>query len=246
MRRVAAHRRRQLYESAGEGGLELTAVGDARVIRKIGEGVTCAVFLVEWQGREVVLKLYKAGAIERHHRLVGGELARYEYERNRAFHRAPGLARYVAEPLAYLTAPGLSAFVQECLIGPLYYRHHRDGGGRVDEALFAHVGEIVRLAHAAGLHDVDLHAGNFVVVRERSGELVPKLFDFNFIPFYVHPPNPVVWLALRLGLIDRTWRDRRKLGRFHDFTRFEKKIRMFGEPAGIFDEIPRGPEGDTR
>jgi hypothetical protein len=73
---------------------------------------------------------------------------------------------------------------------------------------------------------------------------VPKLFDFNFIPFYVHPPNPVVWLALRLGLIDRTWRDRRKLGRFHDFTRFEKKIRMFGEPASVCEsESLGGREG---
>jgi len=242
---VAAHRRRQLYETAGEGGLELTAVGDARIIRKIGEGVSCAVYLAEWQSREVALKLYKAGAVERHHRLVGGELARYEYERNKAFHRAPGLACYIAAPLAYLTAPGMSAFVQERLIGPLYYQYHRDAGGRVDEALFARVREMVRLAHAAGLHDVDLHAGNFVVVREPSGELVPKLFDFNFIPFYVHPPNPLVWLALRLGLIDRTWRDRRKLTRFHDFTRFEKKIRMFGEPVNVCDNKSlTGSEGD--
>ena len=240
-----AHRRRQLYETSGAGGFELTALGDARILRKIGEGVSCAVHLAEWRGREVVLKLYKAGAVERHHRLVGGELARYEYERNLAFRGAPGLARYVAEPLAYVTAPGISAFLQERLCGPLYYRHHVDRQAGVDEALFAHVREIVRLAHAAGLDDVDLHAGNFVVVREASGELVPKLFDFNFIPFYVHAPNPIVWLALRLGLIDRTWRDRRKLVRFHDFTRFEKKVRMFGEPAAVGD-AERFRPGDPR
>jgi hypothetical protein len=193
--------------------------------------VSCIVYLAQWRGREVALKLYKAGAIERHHRLVGEELARYEYERNLAFHRASGLSRYVAEPLAYLCGPGMSAFVQERLVGPLYYQHHRDGGGGVDDALFGHVREIVRLSHAAGLYDVDLHAGNFVVVREASGELVPKLFDFNFIPFFVHAPNPAVWLALKLGLVDERWRDLRKLGRFHDFRRFEKKIRLFGEPS---------------
>ena len=234
-----AHRRRQVYATEGAGGLELAAVGDARIVRKIGEGVSCAVYLAEWHSREVVLKLYKAGAIERHHRLVGGELARYEYERNVAFHRAPGLARYTAEPLAYLSTAGIAAFVQERLIGPLYYQHHRDSGGRASDALFGHIREIVRLAHEAGLDDVDLHAGNFVVVREQGGELVPKLFDFNFIPFYVHAPNPVVWLALRLGLIDRTWRDQRKLVRFHDFTRFEKKIRMFGEPASVREGDPQ-------
>ena len=230
MRRRFRHRRRQVYESSSAGGLALTALGDACILSKLGEGVSCIVYLAAWRGREVALKLYKAGAIERHHRLVGGEPARYEYERNLAFHRAPGLARYVAEPLAYLEGAGIAAFAQERLDGPLYYQHYRDTGGRVDEALFAHVHEIVRLAHAAGLYDVDLHAGNFVVVREPSGELVPKLFDFNFIPFFVHAPNPAVWLGLKLGIIDERWRDLRKLERFHDFRRFEKKIRLFGEP----------------
>lgn len=230
MKRRFRHRRRQIYETSSAGGLELTALGDVRILSKLGEGVSCIAYLAEWRGREIALKLYKAGAIERHHRLVGGELACYEYERNLAFHRAPGLARYVAEPLAYLCGPGVAAFVQERLAGPLYYQHHRRAGGVVDPRLVAHVREIVRLAHAAGLYDVDLHAGNFVVVREASGELVPKLFDFNFIPFHVHAPNPAVWLGLKLGLINKRWRDLRKLERFHDFRRFERKIRLFGEP----------------
>lgn len=230
MRNRFRHKRRQLYETSAAGGIAFTRLGDADIVRKIGEGVSCSVYLASRAGAEVVVKVYKAGAIERHHRLCGEELARYEYERNLAFFRAPGLARYVAEPIGYFTSPGVSWFVQERLGGPLYYQHHRDSDGRVDEKLFAHVGEIVRLAHAAGLYDVDLHAGNFAVVAESGGEKVPKLFDFNFIPFYVHAPNPAVWLGLRLGLIDRRWRDVRKLARFHDFRRFEKKIRMFGEP----------------
>jgi hypothetical protein len=92
VRRRFRHRRRQVYESSSAGGLELTALGDARIVSKLGEGVSCIAYLAEWHGREVALKLYKAGAIERHHRLVGGELARYEYERNLAFYCAPGLA----------------------------------------------------------------------------------------------------------------------------------------------------------
>lgn len=240
MRRRFRHRRRQVYETSAAGGVALTALGDLAIHSKLGEGVSCVVYLARWHDREVALKLYKAAAIERHHRLLGGELARYEYERNAAFHRVPGLARYVAEPLAYLSGPGIAAFVQERLSGPLYYQHHRDAGGRVDEDLFEHVSEVVRLAHAAGLYDVDLHAGNFVVVREENGERVPKLFDFNFIPFYVHAPNPAVWLGLRLGLIDERWRDRRKLARFHDFRRFEKKIRLFGEPNNAVLEVGDG------
>lgn len=237
MKNRLRHKRRQIYDSSSAGGLAVTMLGEVKILGKLGEGVSCIAYRAAWKGRDVVLKLYKAGAVERHFRLTGTELPRYEYERNLAFYEAPGLARYVAEPLAYVTGPGIAAFVQERLVGPLYYQHYRSNGA-VDGALFRHVREIVDRAHAAGLYDVDLHAGNFVVVAERGGDTVPKLFDFNFIPFHVHPPNPVVWFALKLRLIDERWRDMRKLERFHDFRRFEKKIRMFGEPLNRAGEEP--------
>jgi hypothetical protein len=230
VKNLLRHRRRQFYETSSAGGFVLSRVGDVEIKEKIGEGVSCGVYRATWRGVAVVLKLYKAGAIERHHRLCNEELAEYEYRRNMAFYGTPGLSRYIAKPLAYSTSPGFSCFLQEYLDGPLYYQCHRDGGGVVDRKLFDHVCEIVKLSHAAGLYDVDLHAGNFVVVTDPGGERIPKLFDFNFIPFYVHAPNPVVWFGLRLGIIGRRWRDLRKLKRFHDFRRFEKKIRLFGEP----------------
>ncbi|RMD85146.1 MAG: hypothetical protein D6815_02500 [Candidatus Dadabacteria bacterium] len=225
------HRRRQDYPERKAGGLELTAFGDIRIDGRIGEGVTCVVYQGWWRGREVALKLYKAGAIERHFRLLGEELVEFEYRRNRAFFEAPGLSRYVAEPLAFLSSGGVAAFVQERLHGELYYHYYRRRGGRVPSELFGHVRRIVELAHAAGLYDVDLHAGNVMVV-EDGGETIPKLFDFNFIPFYVHPPNPLVGIALKLGIIDLRSRDLRKLERFHDFRRFERKLQRFGPSGG--------------
>jgi len=224
VRRPFHRRRRQYYDESGEGGLALTAVGEARILGKLGEGVSCNVYDAEWRGRRVALKLYKAGAVERHARLLGEELAAFEYRRNRTFHEAPGLRRYVAEPLAYFTDGCVSAFLQERLEGTLYYFHYRERGGNVAPALDDHLRRIVELAHASGIYDVDLHAGNVMVVEE-EGEPVPKLFDFNFIPFYVHPPNPAVWLGLKLGLIDLASRDRRKLRAFHDFRRLERKLR---------------------
>lgn len=223
-----SHRRRQIYPEAGEGGLTLTGLGDIAIHGKLGEGVTCAVYDATWKERDVILKLYKAGSIERHHRLLGEEIVEFEWRRNKAFYEADGLAPYVAEPLAYRTGPGLAAFVQEKLEGKLYFDHHEDRG-ELDEPLFEHVKTIVRLSHAAGLYDVDLHAGNLMVVREPDGTLRPKLFDFNFIPFYIHPPNPFVAMGLKLGILDRSWRDLRKLERFHDFTRFRRKLDKFGE-----------------
>jgi hypothetical protein len=217
-------KRRQVYHETAAGGLELTAVGGARILRRLGEGVSCVAYLAEWRGEPAVLKIYKAAAIERHARYHPVELAEFEYRRNLAFYEAPGLARYVARPLAYLSTAGVSALVQERLHGVLYYHYHRSRQGSVSPGLGEHLRRIIELAHAAGLYDVDLHAGNVLVV-EDGGEPVPKLFDFNFIPFYEHPPNPLVAVLLRLGWLDLRSRDRRKLRDFHDFRRVERLLR---------------------
>ena len=110
-------RRRQVYPTRGEGGLELEWIGNARVGEKLGEGVSCVVHAARFEDADVALKLYKAGSIERHARLLGGELVEFEYRRNRAFFEAPGLGRYVARPLAYLSTAGVAAMVQERLDG---------------------------------------------------------------------------------------------------------------------------------
>lgn len=195
----------------------------------IGEGVSCRVHEARWNGRDVVLKLYKAAAVERHLRLVGVDPAEFEYRRNREFHEAPGLARYTAEPLACMADGTVSALLQEKLDGELYYDHLVACGDRGRDALFEHVERIVELSHRAGLYDLDLHAANLILVAADDGELVPKLFDFNFIPFYVHPPNPLVWLLVKTGLVDRRWRDVRKLRRFHDVRRIERALGRRGD-----------------
>jgi hypothetical protein len=217
------HRRRQYYRTSSEGGLSLTSIGDVGIVGRLGEGVSCIVYDARWRGRDVALKLYKAGAVERHARLLGEELAEFEYRRNRAFYDAPAMRDYVAEPLAFFSDGCVSAFLQERLEGELYYFHYKKRAGAVADSLGRDLEKIVEGAHAAGLYDVDLHAGNVMVV-ERQGRVLPKLFDFNFIPFYVHPPNPLVWLGVRTGLVDPGSRDRRKLRKFHDFRRFERKL----------------------
>ena len=205
----------------------MTAIGDAKILGKLGEGISCVVYDANWQGRNVALKVYKAGAIERHYRLTGIELAEYEFERNKAFWNIPELRRHVAEPIAYRASAGIALFVQERLEGDLYYDYYTKSQGRIDPALPGHLRDVVECAHAAHLYDLDLHAGNTMVVSDpKTGELIPKLFDFNSIPFYEHP-NPGVWVLLKLGLVDRRWRDRRKLAAFHDFRRYRKKIAAF-------------------
>jgi len=111
--------------------------------------------------------------------------------------------------------------VQERLDGILYHRYYVDRNGKVPDSLLDHVRRIVDLAHEAALYDVDLHARNIMVVSE-DGEPIPKLFDFNYIPFHVLPRNPFVAFLLKTGLLDRRSRDLRKLRKFHDFKRLER------------------------
>ena len=107
------------------------------------------------------------------------------------------------------------------LDGALYHRYYRERDGEIPGSLREHVRRIVELAHEAGLYDVDLHARNVMVVTE-NGEPIPKLFDFNYIPFHDRPRNPFSALLLRIGLLGRRSRDLRKLRKFHDFSRLEK------------------------
>jgi hypothetical protein len=57
----------------------------------------------------------------------------------------------------------------------------------------------------------------------------PKLFDFNQIPFTERPQNPFIGLALKLGLLGKGSRDLRKLARFNNFDRVERKLLKFYE-----------------
>lgn len=197
------------------------------IVESLGEGGKSTVYRARWRGREVALKVYKAQAVAHHARKHGQNLAEYEFERNRSFHAAPGLARYVAEPLEFLATPEVSAFVQELLLGELYYFYFTRRNGQVAPDLFAHVRRMVELYHAADLYDVDLHAMNVMVVEEPTGEPVPKLFDFNLVPFHVRPRNPVVAALLATGVLSKRARDLRKLKRFHDFRRIEAKLVRF-------------------
>ena len=67
---------------------------------------------------------------------------------------------------------------------------------------------------------------NVMVDRQAGG---PKLFDFNQIPFTERPQNPFVGMALKLGLLGKGSRDLRKLARFNNFDRVERKLLKFYE-----------------
>lgn len=204
-----------------------TTLADLQVAGRLGEGGRSTVWQVLWRGRTAALKVYKTTAVERHARKHPLPLAEFEYHQNRAFWEAPGLATFVAEPLDFVANEQIQAFLQERLVGQLYYFYYLEHLGHLDSELFPKIERLVELAHAAGLYDVDLHAMNVMVLRDERGVCWPKLFDFNLIPFHVRAPNKLVALLLRTGLLGLHSRDRRKLKNFHNFDRVESKLLRF-------------------
>ncbi|MGQ0529247.1 MAG: hypothetical protein ACT4PG_05375 [Panacagrimonas sp.] len=188
----------------------------ARVLARLGEGKRSMAYRVQWQGRECVVKVYAPAAAAKHAQRHRVALARFEYQRNLALYRAPGLAAHVARPLAYLADGPQQAFVQEFVSGTLF-EHFRVGADPLHiAALLDSLPSLIDRAHAAGIYDLDLHPNNVMVADDGRGGVMFKLFDFNKIPFHERSPNPLSWLLLRLGLIRPASRDRRRMHLFTD------------------------------
>jgi hypothetical protein len=206
-----------------------TEYADLEVVEKLGEGKRSVVYRARWRGREVGIKVYKPAAIAKHARKHQLPLAEFEHRRNKAFFEARGMAKYVAEPLGFIVEPGFQMSVQECLDGEVYYFAQREHSTFISPRFMEDLAELVSLSHDAKLYDIDLHAMNVMVDRQGGG---PKLFDFNQIPFTERPQNPLIGLALRMGLLGRQSRDLRKLARFNDFERVERKLLKFYGKGG--------------
>jgi len=202
-----------------------TGFAGLSILEEIGRGRRSRVFRCRWQSRECALKIYEPAAALRHLRITGEGIADFEHARNLAYFRAPGLDRYVAQPFGRVSEGELQALAQELLQGRLYYDYYRERSGAVAPSLARDLERLVGLAHAAGLYDMDLHATNVMVVEDKDGAPVPKLFDFNLIPFHVRPQNFFVGWLLRAGLVSRESRDLRRLRKFHDFRPIERRLK---------------------
>lgn len=198
------------------------------ILGQIGRGKRSRVYHGRWRGRDCALKIYEPRAAQRHAAITGEPIAKFEYERNLAYFRAPGLGRYVAEPLGYVAAGTLQALAQEKLDGELYYYYFRRHAATVAASLACDLERMVRLAHAAGLYDMDLHAMNVMVVEGADGAPIPKLFDFNLIPFHVRPQNFLIGWLLKARLLSLASRDLRRLRNFHRFGPIERRLKRRG------------------
>lgn len=193
------------------------AMPDLVVGECIGRGYRCDVHAARWRDAPVVVKRYRPEAIVRHAGLVDLPIAAFEFRRNLACLAVAGLGPHVARPIAYGVEPTSQWLVQERLDGRLCSDVSVDWCASRWQAFRRHLARLVGLAHRAGIHDLDLDPRNVMLVA-RPGDLagsdpVPVLFDFNLVPFTERRrPTLDGWLW-RLGLIEATHRDLRRLRR---------------------------------
>jgi RIO-like serine/threonine protein kinase len=203
-------------------------IGEFNIQVKLGEGGRSIVYGGEWRGRQAALKVYKSAGISKHRKRHPTNIAEFEYQRNKAIYEVAGLSAYIAQPFYYWATPDVCALVQERLKGPLYYFYYRDHQGKIPPAFKQHLETILDRAHEAGIYDVDMHAFN-VIVDESGDEPVPKLFDFNLIPFHERSGISISKFLFKLGLTNKASRDRRMLRGFDKVARREKKLIKYFE-----------------
>ncbi len=182
----------------------------------VGYGSRSLIYRASYRGETVALKIYRPAAIRKYQRRYGINIAAFEFRRNQAFYADLELRRFSARPIrVFGLADGYDlAFLQEFVDGVPLKTLARRLGGIPGETL--EMGQrIVRLANAAGLYDLDIHAGN-VMVRAVEGQWSPVLYDFNLVPQHIHAPNPFAAIAYRLGIRSLSHRDYRSLD---DWTR---------------------------
>ena len=184
---------------------------DIEIIDYIGKGGRAHVYGAMFGGEEVIVKIYECDVIQKYIESYNVDIAVYEHTRNKLLYALPKIKKYIAKP--YLVFPASSehtqCLVQERIYGESLANVINKLGYLPAEILKAGY-SIVREAEKNGVHDLDISVGNVMI--NKVGEVwMPTLYDFNIMPQYLFPPNPVVGLAYKIGFRRKSFRDYRSL-----------------------------------
>jgi serine/threonine protein kinase len=161
--------------------------------------------------RDVVVKVYHKEVAEKYLEKYNVDIAKFEFDRNNALYQISKIREYIAKP--YRVYPSSSNYVhsiiQEYVSGTILEKLIKELGYLPKEVFDAgHL--IVHHAENHGLHDLDISVGN-LKIDKFSGIWKPRLYDFNIMPQYMFPPNPMVGLGYKLGIRKKSFRDYRSL-----------------------------------
>lgn len=185
--------------------------GDIEIIDYIGQGGRAQVHSAMYEDKEVIVKVYDLEVIKKYQQTYNVDIAVYEHSRNKLLYALPEIKKYIAKPYKVYSA---SSEYTQCLVQERIYGESLLGlinrlGYLPDEILEAgHC--IVETAEKNDVHDLDISVGN-VMINKVEEKWVPTLYDFNIMPQYLFPPNPMVGLAYKLGIRKKSFRDYRSL-----------------------------------
>ena len=177
----------------------------------LGKGARSHVFEAMLDEDIVVVKTYRKEIALKYRDKYDIDIAEFEFGRNKSLYDLNEITKYIARP--YRVYPASSEYthcmIQEYISGRTLKDLIIELGHLPREVLDAGY-HIVHKAEANGVHDLDISSKNVMIV-EQGGELISKLYDFNLMPQCQHAPNPFLWLAFKLGLRARSYRDYRNL-----------------------------------
>ena len=198
---------------------------DISVFEMLGQGGRAKVYKAKLGSENVVVKIYDKNVADKYLEKYNVDIAQFEFDRNKALFGINEIEEYVAKPYRVypITEPYEHSIIQEYVPGTILEELISDLGYLPEEILKAgHM--IVKHAESHGIHDLDISVGN-LKIRESSGIWKPKLYDFNIMPQYMFPPNPIVGLGYKLGLRKKSFRDYRSL---RNWDRRGKQKRWIG------------------
>jgi len=182
-----------------------------KLVRRLGAGRRCTVWQAQRGAEQVALKFFTSRAIAKHAMRHDEPLARFELNRNQRLYAAPALRKNIVRPIGAIDRGGQQILMQDVVRGETLSEFSATAHERDRHRIYRQLVRIVTAAHNASIFDLDIHSGNILITRGRTGEPNVMLFDFNKIPFHEWPPNAVVRCLVRLGWLGPASRDLRLL-----------------------------------